>query len=294
MSLSRNFSLAKTGAMLTIAAALMAPTAFADNHGEAAGPNTGNISFSGSLEVSDQYWFRGIFQENQGLVAQPGFDLSFALNETISLYVGTWNSLHTHDDTDTWYEADWYGGISITLPANLSLDVSYIVLYNPDGGDAFAEEIDVALAYDDSENPFFFGIAISPYVLVAFETQAGSDGDTSNEGIYLELGVEPSFTLVDSPDAPITLSIPMVAGFSIDDYYELDSTGDDETWGFVEVAAVLSMPLTGMPSTYGSWSVHGGVHFLFLNDDSTGLLADSLGSDDSLNIYGKFGISFDY
>jgi len=305
---------------LTIAAIVavlgLAATSAKAQNGEMA-PNTGNISLSAGVDFTSEYFFRGIYQgptQDTGVIVQPYLDVAIDVAEVdrygigaVSVYFGTWNSLatETEDGSDTggaddvWYEADWYVGTAIDLPANLTLDLSYTVLYNPAGGDIFAEEIGVGLAYDDSEmwGQMFgreFG-GLQPYVHLAFETNGASDG-FEGRGIYLELGVEPSFTIVESETAPVDLAIPVTAGFSPDGrYYEADTDGDglvdeDDEFGFVDVGLVASMPLTFVPADYGSWSASAGVHFLFLGDGAEAL--DETQED--FHVLGTFGIAMEY
>lgn len=270
---------------------------------EAAGPNLGNVSVSAGVDFTTEYFFRGIYQgpgNDEGIIIQPYLDLGFAINDTFSVYVGTWNSLITSDDDlgaapggggdDGWYEADWYAGVSIALPANFTLDVAYVVLYGPSGGEIFAEEVDITLAYDDSE---MWGgdFALNPYVMLAIETDGGSDGFAigDDEGIYLELGIEPSFEIVSGGDYPITLSIPVTVGIGIEDYYNLSGSGGDGL-GFVDVGLVFSVPLSFIPSDFGSWSAHAGIHFLYLGSEAVHFDEKS----DDFHYIGTFGFGFEY
>ena len=288
------------------------------------GPNTGAISLSASLDWTNEYWFRGIPQEDQGFIIQPGFDVSVALwsNDEFSVdaYIGTWNSLHFEaptgngnpgSATDTWYEADWYGGFSFGLPMNLWLDVSYVTLYGPNAGGNFADEVDIAFGLDDSEMWGDTGIpgwtGLQPYVLFAIETDAGSDGAApavnQETGVYLELGIAPGFTLVESEDYPIDLTIPVTVGLGLDDYYQYDDRStvavedEDETFGFFQIGVVASMPLSAIPAEFGSWSVSAGVHVLVLNEDfienSINAPAPAPGYD-TVRVLGTVGIAMEY
>lgn len=265
-------------------------------------PNAGKIGLSAGVDFTNEYFFRGIYQgagNDEGVIVQPYADISFEVNEDLSLYLGTWNSLRTATDAvgsptdDVWYEADVYGGVSLGLPANFGLDVSYITLYNPAGGDTFSDEVNVAVSYDDSE--LLGDWALSPYALVGIEVDGGSDAGTS-EGTYLELGFGPSFTLIDSADYPVTMSVPVTFGFSLDDYYEFDDPSvagfnpRDEAFGYADVGVDFSMPLAFMPSEYGQWSISAGVHGLFLGETTE--LADE--NQDDFHVLGTFGISFTY
>lgn len=303
--------------------------------------NNGGVSVSGGFDIVTEYWFRGIPQEDQGVIIQPYMDVAFDLAplgevfEGTSLYVGTWGSVHEAgspsaagaQDGTGWFEQDVYAGVSIELPYSLSFDMSYIILFGPDSGGIFAEEIDVSLGWDDSGvwGDGFMANGLQPYVLFAFEVDGGSDGFGSGDrsspaglldggaGIYMEFGVEPSWTILHSEDFPVDFSIPVTVGFGLADYYEyVDSTAaagtaalEDEDFGFFSVGFMFSTPLSFMPAEWGSWSTYSGVTVLVLNEDyasnafnagpATGaVLAGQDYDDDDIRAIWSFGISFEY
>jgi len=305
MSYGRNWA----GRLVAVAIATTPVTAMAQE--EVAPVNTGNITLEASVDVVTEYVFRGIRQgpqNDQGIIIQPGVDIGIALyeDENISVggYVGTWNSFN---DGDGWYESDLYAGVGVGLPYGLSLDVAFIALENPDGGGEFAQEIDVTVAYDDSELWANAGVdfmqfgGLQPYALLAFETEGGSDGNptagtnTGSEGVYLELGIEPSILLFDNPTYPITLSVPVAVGMSLEDYYEyVDANGNlvDETYGFTSVGFTMGVPLAFIPAEYGTWEASAGLNIIFLSDELQDLNAGN-GDDDVLYI-GSIGVSMSY
>ncbi|HEX7010929.1 MAG TPA: TorF family putative porin, partial [Phycisphaeraceae bacterium] len=270
--------------MMTYAAgAALAQSDEAAAPAAAAGPNTGKIHLEMGASVVTEYWFRGIGQENEGLILQPyatvGVDLLENDDFTLGGFVGTWNSIHDSTPGDAWFESDFTVGLSAGLSDNLTLDVAYVNLYNPAGGDSFAEEVDLVLSYDDTELAQKFSIPLGdgedpptlglpfplqPHVAMAFEIDGGSDAG-ENKGIYLELGIEPQFSLVESESYPVTLSTPMTVGLSLDDYYE-NAQGEDDTFGYFDAGLVLSMPLDFVPADYGQWEASLGVHAIFLGD----------------------------
>ncbi len=270
--------------------------------------NTGAVTWSIGLDVVSEYWFRGTAQENQGLILQPYSDVTFSLisqgNVTLDLYAGTWNSIHSEVDEE-WYEADFFGGAVIGLPAGFSLDISYVNFYGPAAGGSYAEEIDVALSWDDS--PFWAdrgieGFALNPYVLFAYEIDAGSDalGGDGDEGSYLEFGISPSFNLTQGGDYPLTLTVPMTVGFGVSDYYEtgINDDGDDFVFGFFDVGAVVSVPLPFIPADYGAWHASAGVHYIILGDEAQDISGPEgfnvIGSDQDDSFYVTFGLSMTY
>lgn len=294
-----------TGSLLALAAAGLVG-AQAQAQEEPAPVNTGKVSWTLGVDVVSEYWFRGIAQENQGWIVQPYASVTFGLmsSEDFSLdaYLGTWNSLHfdnpsSDGSADAWYESDFSVGLAMGLPYDLALDVAYINLYSPAGGDIFAEEINVVLSYDDSELMDSWGVPFSfnPHTKLAFEFDGGSDAG-NNEGVYWELGVAPSFALTDSEDYPLTLSIPVVAGFSLDDYYE-DANGDDEFFGYLDIGLVLSTPLSFIPADYGAWEASIGGHYLLLGDSTQSIASPegfNVTDGDENEFYATFGISMSY
>ena len=272
-----------------------APAAFAQ--GEELPPvNTGKLSLEVGADVVSEYWFRGIGQQNEGFILQPYATINASLSDddadvSTDLYAGTWNSFHRFDGNSDWFEADFFVGLAFGFSNGVGIDISYINLYNPEGSQSFAEEIDLTVSYDDSAWAEEVGLpfALSPYATVAFEFSGGSDAGSS-EGIYLELGVEPSFNIVESETYPVALSIPLTVGLSLDDYYE-NGTGDDDTFG---AGLVLSMPLAFIPSDYGQWSASAGAHVLVLGDSAQDISGAFGTGDDEINTYATFGISMSY
>ena len=297
--------------MCAILAMLVSPV-MAQEEGAATGPNTGAVSFSMGVDFTTAYFFRGILQQDQGLIYQPYADATFQLSDALSVYLGTWNSIHdeTGDGVDgQWYESDFFIGAGYAISECLSLDVSYIWLNAPANNgaaglglgiagvnyDEWSQEVNIALAYDDSAlwGDSFDGL--QPYVLVGIETSGssdeGGDGFGSDKGTYYEIGIAPSFTVVDSATSPITLTIPVTLGLG-DNYFEaLDDNGNtyDETFGFLDIGLDFGMPLSFVPAQFGSWEAAAGVHFLFLGDSN-----EDYNDGDDFEIIGTFGISMSY
>lgn len=266
--------------------------------------NTGRVAWTLGADATSEYWFRGIARENQGIIVQPYFDVTFGLisegNLTIDAFMGTWNSVHasnpTSDDEDNnWYESDVFAGLAIGLPYDLSLRLSYIYYYSPAAGDKFAEEIDVELVYDDTRLMRDLGLPfnLNPSALIAFEIDNGADAGDS-KGTYLQLAINPSFALTDSMDYPLTLSVPVTAGFSLDDYYE-NADGDDDSFGYFNIGAVVTTPLPLIPADYGIWTASVGLHYIKLGDSAADIGSDfnvTDGSSDS--VYATFGLRMNY
>lgn len=227
-------------------------------------PNPGKISFTGNMDVlaGTPYIFRGLVQEAKPKVTLwPAGDIGIALysgEETLksaSVNFGVWNSLHTgssgldHDSKKQHYEEDFYAALSLGF-SKAAFTTTYTAYTSPNGLFNTVHEIAFKTAIAHK---------VSPYVLLAQELGAtGADGG-ANKGTYLELGIGPSWPLAGGK---ATIGIPVKVGLSANNYYELN--GVDNKFGFLDVGALVTVPLSAIPASYGAWNIHfGGDAFLF-------------------------------
>jgi hypothetical protein len=271
------------------------------------GPNTGRISFSGGIDVPTDYFFRGIAQEKDGFVdgnyiLQPYGDLTFKLLEgkgavtNLGLTFGLWNSLHGGPsgvegsdsvDPKIWYEADFYTKVSATVLEDFTAAVIYTAYMSPNDRFDTYEEVALSLGYNDSKllGPF----ALNPSVLIAFETDGQADVGRS-EGTYLQFGLTPGYTFNPNGAYPISLTLPLVLGLSLNDYYErVGVGGDDDTFGYFSGGAAASVPLRFISTAYGSWQARAGVSVLVLGEN----LEDANTGDDT-EVIGSLGLALTY
>ena len=272
-------------AALIVGAALLATPASAQDPD----PNPGGITVAGGIDFVNAYHFRGIPQDESGVIMWPFGDLGFALFsgdgglKSVGVNVGLWNSLHTGAagrdngiNGKLWYESDFYTTLGIGLGGGTSVGVTYTAYTSPNGLFATVRELAFKVAVDDSG--FLGGAAVRPYILVARELSGQADGGTE-EGTYLELGIAPGFTA-----SRISLAVPVKVGLSLGDYYE--TLGGDERFGFFSLAAVATVPFTSAPTRLGTWNVHGGVEYLRLGDRN-----QALGEN---QVVGSIGVGFSY
>ena len=300
----------KTAWMLLLAMILCASTASTVlAHDPNGGSDIGEaLSVSAGVDFATQYFFRGIFQENQGSIVQPWAELGVNLFEgedtinSIDLSVGIWNSIHSGpsgadnfggglSSPTSWYEADFYAGLSVAFAEKFEFGFTYTNYTSPNSAFTDVEDIAFSLGFDDADCwgdtgiPGFEGL--QPSVTLLFEVDGQADGGV-HDGTYFQFDIEPSMLLVDNDDLQITFSVPFTLGLSLDDYYE-DGTGSDDTFGYVDLGFKFSMPLDFIPPAYGEWSAHAGVHVLFLGD-SLETISMGAGDGDSTEVYGLFGI----
>jgi len=264
--------------------------------------NTGKFSISGGVDITTAYFFRGILQERDGFIIEPYGELGWALYRGesddgkgdwsgLSLFGGTWASLHsketnhTASSLDAFYENDWYGGLQSQFMDNkVTTRVFYIAYTSPSDAFKTVQEVDLSAALDDSE--WLGAFALKPSILIGIETQNTAMG--TDQGDYMELGIAPSYAIVDSETMPMTLTFPVKLGLSLHDYYELNGS-DGDTFGYASTGVKLSFPLTFIPEDYGAWSAAGGVNVYFFGNNTR-----KLNNEDEVWVVGTWGVSMAY
>ena len=83
------------------------------------------MTLTGGFDFANAYFFRGIPQDDTGVIMWPYGDLGFALFsgegglKSVGVNIGTWNSLHTGDagsdgpSGKLWYESDFYATLAL-------------------------------------------------------------------------------------------------------------------------------------------------------------------------------------
>jgi hypothetical protein len=259
-------------------------------------PNAGNVTLTTGFDLVSGYMFRGIRQHSDGLALWPFADVGVAFYsgdggvKSAALNFGSWNSLHTGDTgTDgpsgkLWYESDFYVTFGLGFGGGTSLATTYTAYASPNNTFTSVKELAFKLSVDDSAA--MGRAALKPYALVAFEldTEPGvgqADGGL-DAGKYLELGVAPGWS-----GARASLAVPVKVGLSLGDYYELD--GDDNGFGYVSIAGIVTVPITGVPTSFGSWNVHGGIEVQAL-----GKTTEFYNGGDAQRVIGSIGFGFAY
>jgi len=259
-------------------------------------PNPGAVTITGSIDFLNQYMFRGLQQNNTGLVTWPAFDLGVTAYsgdgglKSVGINFGTWNSLHsgnTGSDGPSgkmWYESDFYATLGFGFGKGTSFSTTYTAYNSPNSGFTTVKEFSFKFAVDDSG--YLGKGAVKPYLVLAqeFGTDIGTGqadaGD--NAGTYMEIGIAPGYYGISRA----SIAFPIKVGFSLNDYYEL--AGEDNKFGFFSVAGIVTVPLGGT-SNFGSWNVHGGVEYQAL-----GTTTEFYNGGDSSQVIGSFGIGFSY
>jgi hypothetical protein len=264
-------------------------------------------------DFTTHYISRGLVLEDQGFIAQPYLELDFTLFENKDaavskgiFFAGIWNSLHgNHTDaglaatdpdtgerpdvtTDLWYEFDWYIGTAFDV-SDFNINLSYWEFISPNQGFGTSKNFQAKVAWNDAKlwGKEEGGFALKPYGIVFVETN-GKAGSGPEEGVYVELGVEPTvFTLGKDGTYPLALSLPAKVGLGFNDFYE-----DDENLGFASVGIKASVPLAFIPASYGAWSASAGVYYYFYGDGVDDFNEFTGDGDDDIVASG--GVSFTF
>ncbi len=233
---------------------------------QSASPDTRAIDIAASIDFMNQYIFRGVPQNSSGMAMWPAVVLGINVHSgngalrRVRVNAGFLNSLHTGDTgrsgptDELWYESRLSGSLEIRFAGGLSLETSYTAFTSPNQMFTTVQEIGVKAAMQGG--PVVGGIALEPYALAAFEVGAGMgegqlDGGL-HSGKYLELGMAPQIVA-----GQLTFTIPVNAGLSIGNYYELGP--DDHGLGFASVGGFVTVPLR---KTSGlGWHIRGGVQY---------------------------------
>ena len=252
-------------------------------------PNTGAVALAGGIDFLNAYHFRGIPQDESGVIMWPYGDLGFAVYsgdgglKSVGVNVGIWNSLHTGDagldgpSEKLWYESDFYTTLAFGFGGGTSFGITYTAYTSPNDSFSTVKELAFKVSVDDSA--YLGGAALGPYLLLARELgDVQADGGLE-AGTYLELGIAPGYST-----SRVSLALPVKVGLSLGDYYE--GPDGDEAFGFFSIAGVVTVPFTSAPTAFGSWNVHGGVEYLRLGESNRAFGAN--------NVVGSVGIGFSY
>ncbi len=236
------------------------------------------VSGNWGVDFSNAYFFRGLLQENRGVIAQPHLELGYDLGggesvHDVAFTMGTWNSLHDDDNgsgagsQSMWYESDFYAAFSAGIGERWSAAVIYTAYHSSNGKFGTYQEVAFSLGYDDTgwlSDTF----SLQPSIVLAVETRGQADGG-EQLGTYGQVAIEPLFACGPCCGLDLSLALPVTVGFSLGGYYE--GLNGDTALGFVDIGAVLSSPLPFMPSRLGPWDASLGVHALFLGDSNAAL-----------------------
>lgn len=225
---------------------------------------------TGDLGVNfvTKYFSRGINNGDTGVIAQPYADLYFKIYEgegfinTVTVNASIWSSLHSshkgvpNDTVNAWQEFDYTPGIAVAFAKNFTLTTSYFEFDYPSGLSDPQRSVNVNLSYNDSDLLGVF--ALHPHLAVLWEIPGAAAGLKPN-GWYYEPGIAPSFSLIKEGTFPVTLTLPVTAGFGSHGFY------DGAGFGYFAGGANVAVGLGFMPKCLGTWTATVGATYYYLH-----------------------------
>lgn len=247
------------------------------------------VVVTGGLDLVNQYNFRGIRQNTDGVSIWPYVDFGFTPFrgdgglKTVGINVGSWNAFHSQineDDFGTgnkWYESDLYATVGFGF-SQAALAFTYTSYTSPADLFAHVKELAVKLSGPAAVG----GVSLAPYALIAFELSDDGQADAgAAKGTYLELGVAPGFA-----GARASLAVPIKLGLSASDYYEFG--GEDETFGYFSIGGLVTVPMGAHAN------IHGGVELQMFGDTvkSYNRFGDDPLDPNGSAVIGSIGVGF--
>lgn len=221
-------------------------------------PERSRSSGSFGVDFTTHYLFRGIPQEDRGVIAQPWFEWNLRLADErcpvgpVDFTLGTWNSLHdgpTGGAGSIWYENDVYGGFGANVLDRLRANLRYTSYHSPNAGFPTVQEVSGSLTFTDG---WLLSGGLQPTVALAFETRGQADGGDERGSVW-ELGLEPTQTLGHLGRLECLASLPVKVGLGMHGYYESPTGGSAATFGYASIGLTMALTLPvgdGWPSPW--------------------------------------------
>src|SRR5262249_41919876 len=214
--------------------------------------NTGRISLNFGVDWASAYFFRGIAQERSGANFQPYGALPIKLIDNagpltaLTATPGFWNNWHAGGgtivepiDPKFWYEADLYFTLAATLWENVTMGLTYTAYTSPNDSFGTVQELAFSVSLNDSQ--WLGAFALNPSLFVGGEVSGQADAGRAR-GVYIQLGINPAYTLAPKSTYPLTISVPVTLRLRGSNYYEFGTT-KNPPFRYHQLQPVFSVPL---------------------------------------------------
>ena len=216
---------------------------------------------TGELEiaVADKYIYNGYLIQDQGPIVQPYLEVAEEFYRgsgwltSAAAKFSFFSSLQPRQDGVTnaaapgrWlYEIQIEAGLELELAKQLTLSLSFLRFKSPVDAYQPSNALQLTLTWDDEEIPGWF--ALHPHISWLAALPFGWNAE-EGDGNYFELGIAPSATIAGESRYPITLTLPVNAGFGDDTYYPGDP------FGYASIGISAGVPLAFLPKDFGEWN----------------------------------------
>ncbi len=229
-------------------------------------PNPARMHFHGLMDFVSADYFRGEFDGVQedwdDMATQTSLATTVELGREGQIWRGlsvTAGTVFGFSDDDPfenleepkyWYESDNYVGVAGEVYNDYLVGLTLTDYNSPNNAVAYNQELALALSYNRENAVGMLG----PSVKAAWPI----DGD--RDGMYVEVGFDSLLKVLGTPSFyPFQLSLPLVFGMGLSDYY----ADDEEFAGYIETGLVGSVPLRALTAEYGRWLLDAGLLFTF-------------------------------
>lgn len=228
-----------------------------------------HITVTTGMDAASSYMFRGLYQEDRGVVAPAFVDVRIPLAPAhgrvpaLRANVGMWNSFHSGPTgaqgyANAWYEADYYASLTASF-GRWSPGVVALVMTSPNTAFNTVYEFNATLEYDDHDSV----LPLAPRLFFAAEV-AGQMDAGEVPGRYIEASIRPSRALGASGPMAFSVAMPVKSGTSIRGFYESGQSGVPY---FASAGLVPAMTVAG-PRV--SLDLHGGLELMRLGGPPAG------------------------
>lgn len=258
--------------------------------------------------MATKYYFRGVRQEDQGVLGQGEAEIQLHLFQKgfvsdVFVFARTFSSFHsgpsgaesaTSSSPSSWYETRFTAGLGVKICNTLTISGGYTFYDSPNNRFTTVEELFVRGDIDDGliwkniiKDPNVRFDGFRPYGLIVWETD-GRRNPGVNDGVYAEVGINPGFTFKPNKEFQFSVSVPATVGLNIFEYYETPQKGD-APYGFTSVGLRGELPIIWLPKKYGRLTLYAQGNYYHLGQN---VIATNSSENDE--IVGSGGIRFEY
>lgn len=187
--------------------------------------------------------------------------------DAFSFTLGAWGDINDNAESGLGgdvQEIDVYAGVGFGVD-RFSFGVTYQEWFYASQSE---DILDISVGFDDS-GLISEDFALSPSLVIHNRVS----GDGLEEGTIIVASVEPGFTIVDSEEVTVDMSVPVSLGWALDDDYFI--AGGDDGLAFFSVGAAFGVPLDMIPAEYGAWALNAGITLYVTEEDVYNNVDDS-------------------
>jgi hypothetical protein len=244
--------------LLILALLFFAPRAAKAQEAVAPGLRWRTVTGYAEVAIPDKYIYHGYVIEDRGPIIQPYIELyeefyrGTGLLTSASAKFSFFTSLQGRDDGAThtaapgrwFYEIQIEGGLELVLAKRFTFSLAYLRYESPIDIYAPSNAIQVMLSWDDKDIAGWY--SLHPHITWIAPIPFRWNGN-AGDGNYFEIGIAPAATIARESRYPITLTVPLNAGFGDDRYYPGDA------FGYASAGISASLPLAFLPKNAGEW-----------------------------------------